>query len=57
MGFDIGVLFWAAGIIAVLSLVMRWTFRPSRPRTGRPESGPGANLGLLTPVLSDAPRS
>lgn len=57
MGFDLSTLVWAAGIIAVLMVAMRWVFKPSRPRTGRPDSGPQANLGLLTPVLSSAPRS
>ena len=57
MGFDIGVLFWAIGIIVLLMLIMRWVFAPSRPRTGRPDSGPGADLGLLSPVLAAAPRS
>ena len=57
VGFDLGILVWAIGISAVLMLVTRWVFQPSRPRTGRPESGPNANLGLLTPVLSAAPRS
>lgn len=56
MGFDLGILVWAAGILAVLTVVMRWVFAPSRPRTGRPASGPQADLGLLTPVLSKAPR-
>jgi len=57
MGFDLGILVWAAGIIAVLTVLMRWVFAPSRPRTGRPDSGPQADLGLLTPVLSRAPRT
>ena len=57
MGFDLSVLFWAAGVLLLLSLVMRWVFRPSRPHTGRPVYGPGANLGLLTPVVSQAPRA
>jgi|GEM_PF-3399060 len=56
MGFDLGILVWAAGILVVLMVVMRWVFAPSRPRTGRPDSGPRADLGLLTPVLSHAPR-
>lgn len=51
MGFDFTTLFWAAGIIVVLSFVMRWVFAPSkRPRTGRPDSGPNADHGLLVPV-------
>ena len=57
MGFDLGILLWAAGIIVVLMLVMRWVFAPSRPRTGRPQSGPGADLGLLRPVRAAAPRT
>jgi hypothetical protein len=57
VGFDLGILVWAIGIIGVLMLVTRWVFSPSRPRTGRPEGGPNANLGLLTPVLSHAGRS
>jgi hypothetical protein len=57
MGFDLGILIWAAGILIVLTVMMRWVFQPSRPRTGRPQSGPDADLGLLTPVLSQAPRA
>lgn len=57
MGFDLGMLIWLVGIVAVLMLMTRWVFKPSRPRTGRPQGGPNANLGLLTPVLSHAPRS
>lgn len=57
MGFDLGILVWAIGIIGVLMLMTRWIFSPSRPRTGRPQAGPRADLGLLTPVLSHAGRS
>ena len=56
MGFDLGILVWAAGILAVLTLMTRWVFKPSRPRTGRPRTGPEADLGLLAPVLSATPR-
>jgi hypothetical protein len=42
----------------VLMLVMRWVFAPSsRPHTGRPRSGPEADLGLLVPVLEHAART
>ncbi|HEX2903725.1 MAG TPA: hypothetical protein VHO01_09745 [Jatrophihabitans sp.] len=52
MGFDFTTLFWAAGILAILILMMRWVFAPSkRPHTGRPQTGPGADTGLLVPVL------
>jgi hypothetical protein len=57
MGFDISMLAWAALVIAFLMVVMRWVFKPSRPRTGRPASGPEADLGLLSPVLSGGPRT
>ena len=57
MGFDLGELVWAAGILGILMLATRWVFKPSRPRTGRPEHGPQANLGLLTAVLSATSRS
>jgi hypothetical protein len=57
MGFDLGILLWAGGIITVLILIMRWVFTPSRPRTGRPDHGPGADLGLLRPVRAAAPRT
>ena len=57
MGFDLGVLFWAAGVIVLLMLIMRWVFAPARPRTGRPDSGPNADLGLLSPIRAAAPRS
>lgn len=52
MGFDFTTLFWAAAIILVLTFMMRWVFAPSkRPHTGRPQTGPGADTGLLVPVL------
>jgi hypothetical protein len=58
LGFDLGTLFWAGGIIGVLVLLMRWVFAPSkRPHTGRPQSGPGADLGLLVPALASTDRS
>jgi hypothetical protein len=57
VGFDLGILVWAIGIVAVLMMMTRWVFKPSRPRTGRPDSGPDADLGLLIPVLSHASRS
>jgi len=56
VGFDISELFWMAAIVAVLGLMMRWVFAPSRrPHTGRPASGPDADHGLLVPV-QQAPR-
>jgi hypothetical protein len=58
VGFDISVLLWMVGIIGALMLIMRWVFAPSsRPHTGRPRTGPEADLGLLVPVLEHAPRT
>jgi hypothetical protein len=57
MGFDLSVPITAFVIAGLLALVVRWVFTPSRPRTGRPEHGPGADLGLLAPVLSSTSRS
>jgi hypothetical protein len=57
MGFDLTVPLVAFAVAAALILVMRWVFRPSRPRTGRPEHGPGADLGMLRPVLSETGRA
>jgi hypothetical protein len=57
MGFDLSVLITAFAAAAVLAAMMRWAFRPSRPRTGRPDHGPDADLGLLVPVLSSASRT
>ncbi|MGX7679404.1 hypothetical protein ACSMXN_10965 [Jatrophihabitans sp. DSM 45814] len=57
MGFDLSVPLTAFVMAALLAFVLRWAFRPSRPRTGRPAQGPNADLGLLTAVLSSASRS
>jgi len=58
MGFDLGVLAWAAVLIMLLVLIMRWVFAPSgRAHTGRPRIGSEADLGLLEPVLAATPRS
>lgn len=53
----------SAGVIAVLvvlllALVLRWVFRPSRPRTGArpPDAADSPNLGLLTVIESGLPR-
>ncbi len=52
MGFDYSTLFWATGILAVLILMMRWVFAPSkRPHSGRPSANASTDHGLLMPVL------
>jgi hypothetical protein len=57
VGFDLSVPFTAFAVAAFLALIVRWVFRPSRPRTGLPQVGPDADLGLLAPVLAGARRS
>jgi hypothetical protein len=57
VGFDLSVPLTLIATAAVLILMMRWVFRPSRPRTGRPDHGVNADLGLLTPVLVSTSRS
>jgi hypothetical protein len=57
VGFDYSVPITAFLAAAVLAALLRWIFRPSHIATGRPDSGPGADLGLLTPVLTSATRS
>jgi hypothetical protein len=57
VGFDLGLLLIIGVVAVLLTLVMRWVFAPSSRRTGRPASGPGADLGMLVPVLAAEPRS
>jgi hypothetical protein len=57
VGFDLGLLLVIGVVAVLLTLVMRWVFSPSRPFTGRPASGPGADLGMLVPVLTAEPRA
>lgn len=57
MGFDLGLMGFVLIIAALMMLLMRWVFKPSRPRTGRPDHGPDADLGLLTPIRAGVSRS
>jgi hypothetical protein len=45
-------------VVGLLVLVMRWVFRPSRPRGfhGRPLDATDGDIGLLTVVLSGVSR-
>jgi hypothetical protein len=45
-------------VVLLLALVLRWAFRPSRPRMGvrPPDASDSPNLGLLTVVVSGLPR-
>jgi hypothetical protein len=46
------------GVVVILALVMRWVFRPSRPRPAvrPPDATESPDLGLLTVVLSGLDR-
>lgn len=58
MGNDPSAVLIALGAVLVLVLVMRWAFRPSRPRpAGRPvDAADAPDLGLLTVVMSGLDR-
>lgn len=45
-------------VLLLLTLVMRWVFRPSRPRAAvrPPDAADSPNLGLLTVILSGLDR-
>jgi hypothetical protein len=54
MGNDASALLVAMVVVLILSLVLRWVFRPSRPRRGvrPPDAAESADLGLLTVVAA-----
>jgi hypothetical protein len=60
---DVGVYDWSGIVIAllvvgILALVMRWVFRPSRPRTGLiVDAADARELGLLQVIATGLSRS
>lgn len=58
MGNDPSAAIIAIVVILLLALVLRWIFKPSRPRQGqRPvDASESPNLGLLTVVVSGVSR-
>ena len=57
MGADLPTLAVTVVALALLAFVMRWTFRPSRPRTGRPvDAAESPDLGTLDVVVADISR-
>jgi hypothetical protein len=58
VGNDPSALIIAVVVVLLLALVLRWVFRPSRPRQGiRPvDAAESADLGLLTVVVSGLDR-
>jgi hypothetical protein len=58
MGNDPSALIIAVLVVLLLALVLRWVFKPSRPRRGtRPvDAADSPDLGLLTVVLAGLDR-
>ena len=57
MGADLQTLVTAICALSLLVLVMRWTFKPSRPRYGRPiDAAESSDLGMLDVIASDLSR-
>lgn len=59
MGNDPSAVLIALGVVLVLALVLRWVFRPSRPRLVHrpPDATDSPNLGLLTVIVSGLDRT
>jgi hypothetical protein len=59
VGNDPSAVLTALGAVLLLALVMRWAFRPSRPRQStRPvDATDSPDLGLLTVIVSGIDRS
>jgi hypothetical protein len=54
---DVSALVVALVTVAILALVMRWVFRPSRPRTGLPvDAADSTDLGMLDVVATGCSR-
>jgi ABC-type tungstate transport system permease subunit len=55
---DISALVVVIVVVCMLGLIMRWVFKPSRPRTGRAvDATESADLGMLDVLAADLPRS
>jgi hypothetical protein len=58
VGNDPSAFLIAIGAVLVLMLVLRWVFRPSRPRQGVPiDAADSPELGLLTVVVAGVDRT
>lgn len=57
MGADLATVLIMIVVLALLVLIMRWTFRPSHPRRGRPvDAADSPDLGMLDVIVADVPR-
>jgi hypothetical protein len=56
---DVSALVLALVVVGGLALLMRWIFKPSRPRGTRPliDAGDSTELGLLDVVATGLPRA
>ena len=55
---DVSALVVVIVVVCMLSLVMRWVFKPSRPRTGRAvDAAESTDLGMLDVLATDLSRS
>jgi hypothetical protein len=54
---DVSAIVIALIVVGLLALIMRWVFKPSRPRTGPPvDAATSADLGMLAVVASKLSR-
>jgi ABC-type tungstate transport system permease subunit len=55
---DVSALVMVILVVCVLGLIMRWVFKPSRPRTGPiVDATESADLGMLDVLAADLSRS
>ena len=58
MGADLPTFITALAALSLLGVVMRWAFKPSRPRTGRPvDAAESTDLGMLDVIAADLSRA
>jgi hypothetical protein len=57
VGNDPSSAFMAVAVVLILGLILRWVFKPSRPRTGLPvDAAASPDLGMLQVMASAVPR-
>ena len=57
MGADLPTLVILLVVLALLVLIMKWTFRPAQPRSGRPvDAADSPDLGMLDVIVASISR-
>jgi hypothetical protein len=57
VGADLPTLIILLVVLAALAVVMKWTFRPGRPRSGRPvDAADSPDLGMLDVIVANISR-